>query len=430
MANARSSRLADRSLVLPSSLTVSIVTYRPDAALLERCLASSRSRSARRARSASLTQVAVALIDNSEDRDDRASDVHRRSARRASRDSGVQRRPTCTATRTSATAPRTTCAARHRRRLSAGAQSRRRARARRARQRDALARRASGRRRARAGRDAARRHARLPVQALSGGVRSLPARVRAARSCAALFRRRLERYEMRDVIDRRAAAPVRRHAGAVGRVHAGARARRSTAPAASIPKFFLYFEDFDWSVRLEQGRRKTAYLPSVRVVHHGGGAARKGWRHIGWFVRSGVPLLQQARLEVVLSRDARARPDRSSSPAPTASSAARCARISRATGRPVRARRARAATAATRRTADVMPRRRSRDGLRRRRSTRCVARRIGGRASRRRARTCMRETAADPARRYRAANVVATERLARAAVRAGVRASSSRARSR
>ena len=28
--------------------------------------------------------------------------------------------------------------------------------------------------------------------------------------------------------------------------------------------------------------------PSFRVVHHGGGAARKGWNHIGWFVQSGV----------------------------------------------------------------------------------------------------------------------------------------------
>jgi len=24
------------------------------------------------------------------------------------------------------------------------------------------------------------------------------------------------------------------------------------------------------------------------VVHHGGGAARKGWKHVGWFVQSGV----------------------------------------------------------------------------------------------------------------------------------------------
>ena len=33
---------------------------------------------------------------------------------------------------------------------------------------------------------------------------------------------------------------------------------------------------------------RDRYLPAMRVVHHGGGAARKGMRHIGWFVRSGV----------------------------------------------------------------------------------------------------------------------------------------------
>jgi hypothetical protein len=53
--------------VLPSSLTVSIVTYRSDAALLERCLThlADAIRATREQRV--LTQVAVALIDNSED---------------------------------------------------------------------------------------------------------------------------------------------------------------------------------------------------------------------------------------------------------------------------------------------------------------------------------------------------------------------------
>jgi len=31
---------------------------------------------------------------------------------------------------------------------------------------------------------------------------------------------------------------------------------------------------------------KTVYLPSFRIVHHGGGAARKGIDHVGWFVKS------------------------------------------------------------------------------------------------------------------------------------------------
>jgi GT2 family glycosyltransferase len=46
-------------------------------------------------------------------------------------------------------------------------------------------------------------------------------------------------------------------------------------------------EDYDWSVRLNKITR-TAYLPAMRATHHGGGAARKGMHHIGWFARSAV----------------------------------------------------------------------------------------------------------------------------------------------
>jgi len=40
-------------------------------------------------------------------------------------------------------------------------------------------------------------------------------------------------------------------------------------------------------VRLNRVAR-TAYVPAMRVRHHGGGAARKGLRHIAWFVASGL----------------------------------------------------------------------------------------------------------------------------------------------
>lgn len=51
--------------------------------------------------------------------------------------------------------------------------------------------------------------------------------------------------------------------------------------------FFLYFEDFDLSLRLKaQGR--VVYSPALRVVHHGGYAARKGFRHWCYFARSGL----------------------------------------------------------------------------------------------------------------------------------------------
>lgn len=53
------------------------------------------------------------------------------------------------------------------------------------------------------------------------------------------------------------------------------------------PKYFLYFEDFDFSLRAAALTR-VAYVPTVRVVHYGGNAARKGLRHILLFVRSAV----------------------------------------------------------------------------------------------------------------------------------------------
>ncbi|MBU9548148.1 glycosyltransferase [Burkholderia multivorans] len=51
------------------------------------------------------------------------------------------------------------------------------------------------------------------------------------------------------------------------------------------PRYFLYFEDYDLSMRTHQVSR-IAYVPSVRVVHHGGGASRKGFAHIRMFAAS------------------------------------------------------------------------------------------------------------------------------------------------
>ena len=53
------------------------------------------------------------------------------------------------------------------------------------------------------------------------------------------------------------------------------------------PGYFLYFEDFDLSLRMgEIG--DIVYLPAMKIVHHGGNSARKGWKHIGMFLRSGI----------------------------------------------------------------------------------------------------------------------------------------------
>jgi GT2 family glycosyltransferase len=100
-----------------------------------------------------------------------------------------------------------------------------------------------------------------------------------------LFRGRLERYEMRDVIDpadgQKTVEPVPIISGCFMLV----RRKAIDATGGFDPGFFLYFEDFDWSLRLNRVTR-SAYVPSVRIVHHGGGAARKGWRHRLSFARS------------------------------------------------------------------------------------------------------------------------------------------------
>ncbi len=53
------------------------------------------------------------------------------------------------------------------------------------------------------------------------------------------------------------------------------------------PGYFLYFEDFDLSMRAAKNG-SLAFLPTMQIVHLGGFSARKGWRHIRLFMRSGV----------------------------------------------------------------------------------------------------------------------------------------------
>jgi GT2 family glycosyltransferase len=91
---------------------------------------------------------------------------------------------------------------------------------------------------------------------------------------------------LRDVIDPASTEPVREIAVMSGCCML-VRRKAIDATGGFDPKFFLYFEDYDWSVRLGK-IGETAYLPSFRVVHHGGRAARKGWKHVAWFVQSGM----------------------------------------------------------------------------------------------------------------------------------------------
>jgi hypothetical protein len=52
-------------------------------------------------------------------------------------------------------------------------------------------------------------------------------------------------------------------------------------------RFFLYFEDFDLSLRLRK-HGAIARVGGCNIVHNGGGTARKGVRHIWLFTKSAV----------------------------------------------------------------------------------------------------------------------------------------------
>ncbi|MBL4820837.1 MAG: glycosyltransferase [Gammaproteobacteria bacterium] len=51
--------------------------------------------------------------------------------------------------------------------------------------------------------------------------------------------------------------------------------------------YFMYFEDFDLSLRVGK-IGKLAYLPAMKITHHGGHSAGKGLRHILLFTKSAI----------------------------------------------------------------------------------------------------------------------------------------------
>lgn len=95
------------------------------------------------------------------------------------------------------------------------------------------------------------------------------------------FRRSLDAYELRHLDWEKEQKPVAIASGCF------LLCRKSALDAVKgfDPEYFLYFEDFDLTVRLAKVTT-VAYCPQVRIVHHGGGAASKGIRHIAWFVKS------------------------------------------------------------------------------------------------------------------------------------------------
>jgi GT2 family glycosyltransferase len=94
---------------------------------------------------------------------------------------------------------------------------------------------------------------------------------------------RLAHYELRDRLEEPVVRPVPLASGCFML----ARREPLAAVGGFSPDYFLYFEDYDLSMRLRR-LGEIAYVRKVRITHFGGDTARKGGRHIGMFVKSGL----------------------------------------------------------------------------------------------------------------------------------------------
>ena len=101
-------------------------------------------------------------------------------------------------------------------------------------------------------------------------------------SLKSLFFKRLSHYEMQDLSEINSTTGIP--------LISGCFMLAETASLKSIggfnEKFFLYFEDFDLSIRMSK-LGEIVYAPDVKIIHAGGNAAGKGLWHIWKFILSG-----------------------------------------------------------------------------------------------------------------------------------------------
>ena len=103
-----------------------------------------------------------------------------------------------------------------------------------------------------------------------------------------IFYRRLGRYEMRDSCSGSREAEIMLASGCFMLV----RTQALLKAGGFNDDYFLYFEDFDLSLRLG-GYGRLVFNPAMQIVHHGGYAASKGILHMKYFLRSGFMFFNQ-----------------------------------------------------------------------------------------------------------------------------------------
>jgi len=98
-----------------------------------------------------------------------------------------------------------------------------------------------------------------------------------------IFSSRLTNYEMHDLSEKEPSVDIPITSGCFMLL----RSKSLIEIGGFDERYFLYFEDFDLSLRLGK-KGKLAYLPAMRIQHAGGSAGSKGFNHFKMFARSGV----------------------------------------------------------------------------------------------------------------------------------------------
>jgi GT2 family glycosyltransferase len=101
------------------------------------------------------------------------------------------------------------------------------------------------------------------------------------------FAKRLAHYEMHELITENPESSPRTSIPIISGCFMLCRTAALQAVKGFDESYFLYFEDFDLSLRIaKQG--DIAYVPKMKIIHGGGNTAKKGLKHIGMFIRSGI----------------------------------------------------------------------------------------------------------------------------------------------
>jgi GT2 family glycosyltransferase len=107
------------------------------------------------------------------------------------------------------------------------------------------------------------------------------------RSLQKPFLKRLAHYEMHELITENPERSPRTSIPIISGCFMLCRTAALRAIKGFDESYFLYFEDFDLSLRIaKQG--DIAFVPRMKIIHGGGNTAKKGLKHIGMFIRSGI----------------------------------------------------------------------------------------------------------------------------------------------